>query len=118
MNYINTITPTNVNFNIQNELSVSKVSVLDSEQNPFSQYNDLENIYVDSHMISDLNRTTEHIDKIEVQLKQNIDKSPFENIDFEKEVENFSKDSVKVQDGSLAFTQANAKPSKVEELLK
>ncbi len=118
MSYLNMMSPTTITVPLSNDLGVGKISRTDIERNPFSEFNDLRNVFVDSHMISDLNLTTEHIDKIEIQLKEKMDLSPLKDIDFKQEVEEFSKDSIKTQNGDLAFTQANAKSSKVEELLK
>jgi hypothetical protein len=111
--------PTNITTFDVKSVDISEVNISNQNDNPFADFNDLRNIYVDSHMISELNLSAEHIDKIEIQRKETMQLSPLkdENIDFEKDVKEFSKDTILKYKGDLAFTQANTKPQKVEELL-
>ena len=102
----------------QNDLTTSKTAGQGFEPKEYSDANNLGNIYVDSHVISNLNLKAEHTDKIQIERKEQQEMSPLKEVDFEQEVKEFSGSNIQVVEGNLVFTQANANPQKVEELLK
>ncbi|MEA1915782.1 MAG: flagellin [Campylobacterota bacterium] len=101
----------------QNNLANTKVAVQNFEPKEYSDANNLKNIYVDSHVISNLNLKKEHTDKIKIEIKEQQESSPLKDVDYEQEVKDFSEKNIQAVEGNLAFAQANANPQKVEDLL-
>ncbi len=113
-----TIPTLNQNIYYQNDTMSSNEDSTNQASKKSVEFNDLNSVYIDLDVISELTLKAAHTPEILAQkIKENQENRSLKNIDFDKESKTFDKSNLNSVSGDLKTTQANISSKRVMELL-